>query len=338
MKKKLIYIGNNLAGKSNYQNMMNTLSNLLEESQFEVIRASDKKNRIVRLVHMIFMLFKHKKDAKFVLIDTFSTLNFYYAFVISQLARLIKLKYIPILHGGNLPNRLKNNPYLSDMIFANSYVNCSPSLYLKEVFEKEGFNIRFIPNFIHLQDYPFKERNKVSFKLLWVRAFEKTYNPLLVIKLLKELMKEDKNIEICMVGPEKDNSLTEFKTELEKNDLEKYVKLTGVLAPSKWHRLSEEYDIFINTTNADNMPVSIIEAMALGFPIVSTNAGGLPFLIDDGITGLLVSKNNAEEMANSIRLLVNDEKLVVKLSKNARNKAHQYDREKVKNEWLKLLN
>ena len=57
---------------------------------------------------------------------------------------------------------------------------------------------------------------------------------------------------------------------------------------SSWINLSKDCDIFINTTNYDNMPISVIEAMALGLPIVSTNAGGLKYFHDDGEDALLV--------------------------------------------------
>jgi len=79
-----------------------------------------------------------------------------------------------------------------------------------------------------------------------------------------------------MVGPDKDSSLGEAKDLAKQLGVAESVTFTGVLPKAQWHQLSEKFDIFINTTNIDNMPVSIIEAMALGLPIVSTNAGGLP--------------------------------------------------------------
>ena len=57
----------------------------------------------------------------------------------------------------------------------------------------------------------------------------------------------------------------------------KKITITGILRKAEWIELSKDYDVFINTTNVDNMPVSVIEAMALGMPIVSTNVGGIPF-------------------------------------------------------------
>jgi len=110
------------------------------------------------------------------------------------------------------------------------------------------------------------------------------------------LIKEFSNTTLCMVGPDKDETLNKAKKLATTLNIRNSITFTGVLKKEDWHKLSNNYDIFINTTNVDNMPVSIIEAMALGFPIVSTNVGGLPYLIDNKIDGLLVTPNNEKAM------------------------------------------
>ena len=76
-----------------------------------------------------------------------------------------KLKYLPILHGGNLPYRLKKYPKLSSLVFKNSYMNIAPSRYLKYEFEQKGFKTVLIPNVIPIHQYPYKERKKIAPKL-----------------------------------------------------------------------------------------------------------------------------------------------------------------------------
>ena len=96
--------------------------------------SSHKKNILIRLIDMLWMCFKYRKSADYVLIDTYSTLNFYYAYFVSQLCRVLKLKYVPILRGGNLPERLKSSSKLSKSIFNNAFINVAPSLYIKSNF------------------------------------------------------------------------------------------------------------------------------------------------------------------------------------------------------------
>lgn len=335
--KKIVYIGNNLAEKSNYHSAMATLSELLAKEGYLVISASDKFNKLARLADMCFTVMKHRKTTNAVLIDTFSTYNFYYAFIIAALCRLFSLKYIPILHGGNFPWRLEHSPKLSAFIFKNSYKNVSPSQFLQQEFQQKEINVICIPNPIDISTIPFTQRKNEEVSLLWVRAFDKTYNPLLAIKLLSRLKQRFKNATLCMVGPDKDGSLKEAKKLALDLQVNKSVTFTNVLPQKEWHKLSENYNIFINTSKVDNTPVSIIEAMALGLPVISTDVGGIKFLISHNNDGILVSPNNEIQMEEAVLKLVNDVDFANQLVKNAREKAVKFDLNKVSVQWNKLL-
>ncbi len=335
--KTLIYIGNKEGVKSEANlSSIDILGKLLEGEDYKVYSASAKKNILFRLLDMLWFCVKHRRSADYVLIDTYSTLNFYYAFFVSQLCRILKLKYIPILHGGNLPNRLKKTSKLSKAIFNDSYTNVAPSMYTKSNFEALGFeNIIYIPNTIEIDNYTFKERPFDTIKLLWVRSFSRIYNPILAVEVLKAL--KDKNIhaELCMIGPDGDGSLSIVKKHAEK--LAVRVDFKGKLTKQEWIELSEQYNIFINTTNFDNMPVSVIEAMALGLPVVSTNVGGLPFLIEHKKNGFLVAPNSADEFVSMILEIADSNEKTNKITKEARNFVEQFDWENVKKHWIKLL-
>ena len=71
------------------------------------------------------------------------------------------------------------------------------------------------------------------------------------------------------------------KALVKESGMQENVLFKGKMSKKEWIEISKNYHIFLNTTNVDNLPVSVIEAMALGMIIVSTNAGGVPFLIDD---------------------------------------------------------
>ena len=334
---EILYIGNDLASKTNYNTSMNNLSNHLIISGLSIFRGSSKSNKVIRLLDMLWMVFSFRNKVSFVLIDTFSTSNFYYALLTSQLARLLKLKYIPILRGGNLPMRLVNNKTICNLIFNHSHLNIAPSNYLKIEFELYGFSTMFIPNILEIEKYKFKNRNLFQPKLLWVRAFDKIYNPTLAIKVLKLLKQQYPDAVLTMVGPNKDDSIEEVIKLIDVLNLKDSVKITGVLKKEDWHKLSEDSDIFINTTNIDNTPVSVMESMALGLPVVSTNVGGLPYLIENNIDGLLVSKNDAELMCNAVIHLLTHKDIAHKIAKNARIKAVSFSWNVVKQKWLKIL-
>ncbi|QTD37576.1 glycosyltransferase family 4 protein [Polaribacter batillariae] len=338
MKKKLktiLYIGNNLTAKTKYNSTLAVLVNLLKIEGYRVHISSSKLNKLSRLLDMCLSVIKYRNKVDYILIDTFSTKNFYYALITSQLAKIFSIKYIPILHGGNLPTRIKKNVFLSKLIFKNSYKNIAPSNYLKVAFENEGYRVDFIPNIIEIEQYEFKKREKLQPKLLWVRAFKEIYNPTLAIEVLYLLKNEYPNAKLCMVGPFVDNSYNNCLSLVEKYNLHNSVEFTNVLLKEEWHKVSVDYDIFINTTNFDNTPVSVMEAMALGLPVVTTNVGGIPYLLEDKVDAFLVGKNNPKLMVEAIIKLLKNDNLII--CRNARKKVETFSWNHNKTKWLQIL-
>lgn len=335
--KSLLYIGNKLSAHGFSVTTIETLGTLFESEGYSVKYSSDKKNKIFRLFEMLFATFQCRNNVDYILIDTYSTSNFWYAFFVSQWSRILNIKYIPILHGGNLPIRLKNNPKMCRMIFSNSYKNVSPSQYLLEAFISKGFsNTIYIPNAIEIKNYDFKIRNTIEPKLLWVRSFATIYNPKMAVEVFKIVKEKFPQATLCMIGPDKDGSLVQTKKLAESYNLD--VNFTGKLPKKEWVSLAKTYDIFINTTHFDNMPVSVIEAMALGLQVVSTNVGGLKYLLKHKNDAILVNDNDAVAMAEAIFKLVENPKLVTEITQNARQKAMGFDWNYIRNKWKETLN
>ena len=317
------------------QTTIETLGPLLEEEGYKLIYASSKKNQFLRILDMLWTIFKNR-NSDYVIIDTYSTSSFWYALAASQLCRILYLKYIPFLHGGNLPQRLRRNPTICNLIFNNSYACVAPSNYLLEAFRNQGYsNVAYIPNAIDIGHYQNKERKQASPKLLWVRSFAEIYNPMMAVRVLQQLQEHHPEATLCMVGPDKDGSLT--KTKQLAYDLGVSVIFTGKLTKQEWATLAQEYDIFINTTHFDNMPVSVIEAMALGLAVVSTDVGGIPFLLEHQTEALLVGDNEVSEMVAAIQNLIDYPIFFEELTTNASQKAITFDWDEVKQHWFKIL-
>lgn len=337
MQRRILYIGNKLSERGDIATTIDTLSLLLIDEDYIVYAYSHVKNKVFRFLDMLYRTFQFRKNIDVVLVDTYSTQNFYYAVWVARLCRFLKIPYIPILHGGKLPERLKKTPRLCKKLFRGAKINVAPSLYLLKIFKEEGYtNITYIPNTIEIKNYSFLLRKEIKPKLLWVRSFSKIYNPELALKVVEELLEKKIDVSLCMVGPEKDGSLNQCRELTQQKNLP--ITFPGKLDKKDWINLAVEYDIFINTTNFDNMPVSVIEAMALGLPVVSTNVGGLPFLIEHNKTGILVPPDNEQAFVDAICQLLTNTILGETISKNARTKVEGFDWEKVKHSWFRILN
>jgi phenylacetate-CoA ligase len=335
--KKIVYIGNNLSKDDKYAPTLVTLSKYLRLEEFQVQIASNKTNRYLRVFDMFWTVLRNFRTAEVVLIDTYGAFNFYYAVFVSQLCRVVGLPYIPILHGGNLPDRLKENMRMCKWVFQHSFKNIAPSNYLKSNFENAGFPTEVIPNIVEISNYAFKKRIHYSPKLLYVRAFHEIYNPTMAIRVLERVQKKYPEAVLCMIGPPKDSSFKQTKLLAKELGVENSVTYTGVLSKKEWHTMAEAYDVFINTTNVDNTPVSVMEAMAMGLPVVSTNVGGIPYLLKDGVDAFLVDANDDIAMSQKIISIVEGKENIDEIVLKARNKVEQFDWNEVRYLWFALF-
>jgi glycosyltransferase involved in cell wall biosynthesis len=312
------------------------LGKFLEAEGFVVHKASSNKNKGLRLLEMLFFILKYRNKVSVILIDTYSTSAFWFAYWSGRLANQMNVSYIPILRGGDLPKRLESHPRQCQQLFGKAKLNVAPSAYLMHHFQRVGYtNLVYIPNTIELKNYEFKQRQELRPHFLWVRSFAKLYNPMLAVQVLEQLLKTYPKAKLSMVGPFKDNSIEECKAYAEAHRLP--VTFTGGMKKEDWLDYAKDFDVFINTTNVDNTPVSVMEAMALGLPVVSTNVGGIPFLLKDKVDALLVKPNRIEDFAKAVLQLLEHPDLAAQLSKAGRKKVEHFDWEVVKEKWVSVI-
>lgn len=332
----ILYIGNKLSQHGKTPTFVETLGLKLEEIA-TVHRYSGEYNQLLRLLDMLRACWKHRREVDVAIIDTYSTSAFYYAWTCAWVLRRLKRPYIPILHGGELPARLQRSPGLCRSMFGRAWVNVAPSGYLKHHFEDAGFRVMLIPNYIELEQYPFRHRSQVGPSILWVRSFHESYRPHWAIEVLERLLRQYPQAKLCMVGPDKDGSLERCRQFAEEKGLGTKVRFTGRLSKPEWIALSADYDIFLNTTSADNTPVSVMEAMALGMPVVTTKVGGIPWLFEDGAEGVMVEDADVVKLTRAINSLIELPEKASAISAQARKKAEGWDWEVVREQWQQLM-
>ena len=114
------------------------------------------------------------------------------------------------------------------------------------------------------------------------------------------------------------------------------VTFTGRLEPQAIANLYREADIAINPSLVDNMPNSVLEALASGIPVVSTNVGGVPYIVSDGETALLVPARSPEAMASAITRLIEEPSLCSQLIDNGMAEVQRYTWDTVWPLWEKV--
>ena len=105
---------------------------------------------------------------------------------------------------------------------------------------------------------------------------------------------------------------------ISKNSLNEYITFFGVrTGEEKWKIISEN-TVLLHPTYWDGVPLSILEALAMGLTVISTPVGGIPDTIKNEINGLILQENTPEKIADALSLYANNRLLLEEIS--SRNK------------------
>lgn len=334
--KRILYVGNKLSSYGFTPTGIDFLGALLLKHKYTVLFAGEKKGKANRLLSIVWIMVTKRNKYDIIIVDTYSSHAFYIAWITAWLGRLLRKPFIPVLRGGNLPDRLTQTPMLTKQVIGYASRVVSVSHYLQQVFSSIR-PIDYIPNFIDIEKFPFKERYSWKPRLLWVRSFHQIYNPELAVKIIAALKIDYPSVLLTMVGPDKDGSRVRVEQLAAQLAVSENVRLIGKLSKTEWAALAVSHDIFINTTNYDNMPVSVVEAMALGLPVISTKVGGTPFLIKHNVDGILVPVNDVQGFCQAIKQLLNEPAFATRLAVKARQKAQEFDEISVIEKWKEIL-
>jgi glycosyltransferase involved in cell wall biosynthesis len=210
-----------------------------------------------------------------------------------------------------------------------------PSGYLVDVFAEFGLKGRAIFNFVDTDIFHFRERRPLRPVFLQNRNLEPLYNVGCVLRAFAIIERRYPEARLIVAGDGSQRAALEsLARELEIANVE----FIGRVAPEKMAELYDAADIFLNGSEIDNMPISLIESFASGLPVVTTDAGGIPHIVTDKETGLVVKRGDYRAMASCAIRLLEDPELASKIAVGARQQCRKYRWESVRSEWLKLYN
>jgi glycosyltransferase involved in cell wall biosynthesis len=208
-----------------------------------------------------------------------------------------------------------------------------PSGYLVDVFARFGLRAEAIFNTIEIDRFRFRERRPLRPRFVSARLLEPLYNVACALRAfaLVQGRYPDAQLVIAADGSER-NKLGQLARELNLQ----HTSFIGKIDYQRVPGLLDASDIYLNANDLDNMPSSLIECMAAGVAVVSTNAGGIPYVVTNEQTGLLVACNDHEAMAHAAIRLLEDEAMATAISRRARREAEKYQWSAVRDEWLGL--
>lgn len=315
------------------------LAGLLAEAGYPTRLTSHKPARLPRLIDTLSSLIAWRDEIDLVIHQVFSGPAFAVTDAASMLCRVLGLRQVFALHGGALPEFAARRGGWVRRVLRRADAIVTPSTYLAEAFAaypELASRMRTIPNILEIENYPYRHRERAQPNLLWMRTFHEVYHPQMAIEVLAALRRTHPAATLTMAGQEKGLHMAVEELARQRG-LGAAVRFPGFLGPADKAREFATHDIYLNTNRVDNMPVSVLEAAAFGLPVVATAVGGVPHLLRDGETGLLVPDGDAEAMTAAVRRLLDEPELAGTLSANGRRLAESCAWEPVRAQWETLF-
>lgn len=315
------------------------LAGLLHQAGYPVLATSHIPARLPRLADTLRSLVAWRDQIDLVIHQVYGGNGFAIADMSSALCRRLGLRQVGVLHGGALPELAQKKPRLVRGVLGRLVTIVAPSPYLAHVFGRFpelAARIRVIPNVLDIAAYPYRHRAAVAPRLLWMRTFQELYNPQMALDVLADVRRTHPAATLTMAGQERGLQAAMIARAAELG-LAEATRFPGFLGLKDKAREFAAHDIYLNTNHVDNMPVSVLEAGAFGLPVVATAVGGLPYLLRDGETGLLVPDSDAAAMTAAVRRLVAQPALAAALSANGRRLAESCGWPSVHAQWETLF-
>jgi len=203
-----------------------------------------------------------------------------------------------------------------------------PSAFLEEVFRKRMVAVDIVPNVIDLSRFFPARREPGEYHLIVTRNLEDIYDIPTALRAFAIVQKHLPGARLTVAGS--GPKFAELQKLCEAMGIASSVRFTGRLDNERVAELYRLADLMLNPSLADNMPISLLEAMASGVPVVSTRVGGVPYLVEDGKNALLVPAGDSSAMASASLRVLQDRELASRLVRSGIEVAQRYTWTEVK--------
>jgi len=209
-----------------------------------------------------------------------------------------------------------------------------PSGFLHKVFQDFGIVSDVVPNILDLERFHpnASPANGTAANIAVTRHLEPIYDiptALRAFALVRAVVPNSR-MTVAGSGPEA-AALETLCAEIGVADA---VDFCGTLDRDQIAALLRSSAVMVNPSRVDNMPNSVLEAMACGVPVVSTRVGGVPFIVRDGVTGLLITAGDERTMADAVISILRNRELSSRLRDAALGEVQQYAWPRVKQRWI----
>jgi len=223
----------------------------------------------------------------------------YWSFLIAPtpallVGRLFGKRVLLNYHSGEADDHLTRWGWHAKPLLRLADLIVVPSEYLVDVFRRHGLKAVPIANHVDVDAMLTRDRATMLPRFFSNRNFESHYNVSAVIEAFATVQRSIPAAELVIAGNGSLRSALESQVASLKL---RNVTFTGAVQPERMPSLYAAADIYVNASLIDNMPLSLLEAYASGLPVVTSDAGGIPWIAADRETALVVAAGDVAALA-----------------------------------------
>lgn len=331
--KKVLIIANYQPSVGGISVQVELLHKYLNSEEGYQVDIFSLKGSIIRRVFLIIKLFVAARKYDVLHVHACSDRGFLPAIVGAYVGKIYRKRIILTYHGGGADAFFarKNNLVKNTLQKFDSVIVLSG--YLKNIFDHYNLPCIVIPNIAEFDENLYKAKTHIEPKYISVRHLRELYNVKCILKAFVKVKKEIPSASLTILGDgDQKDMLRNWVVEHNLKD----VIFVGAVPHDKMNEYLSHSDIFLSAPKTDNMPMSILEAYNAGLLVISSNVGGVPYILKNKETGLLFESDNAEELASKMIQAVQNEQRTIEMIHSAYQSLDMYKWENIKLELLKI--
>ena len=263
-----------------------------------------------------------------------SWLNFFlFTAPAAAVAAALRRPLVVHYHGGAAADFLARWARVAVPILRSAVTVVVPSVFLQEVFGRHGVDTVVVPNPVDVEHQATPPAG-ADLVVLSCRNFSPVYDISTAIRAFARLHASAPGSRLRLAGDGPDRAA--LKRLVDELGLADAVEFLGNVPHADMDELRASCHVLLNTSRVDNQPVSLIEALAAGLPIVSTDAGGIPDLVAPGRTALLAAVGDSEALGDALCGLARDPELYAALRAAGLRRAEDFAWGRVGSAWSQI--
>lgn len=331
---KVLFVTNYKPGRGGISGQVEYLDNYLRDEGIET-RIFSTKGSVLKRIKMFFVLKSLVKDYDVIHAHGCSGTGMIPIVFSVITGHKKKKRVVATYHGGGAEKFFAKHTRLVKKYLLRTDVNIVLSGFLAKVFDKYQIPYTIIPNIVELDTNAYRERDVIKPNFISVRTLSPLYNIECIIKAFQIVKKQLPQATLTIVG---DGPSRQGLEKMVKDYELKDVLFTGRVANSDIYKYLDKADIMLSAPRIDNMPVSILEAFNAGLLVISSNVGGVPYMIEEGMHGLLFESDNYKMLAEKMIEAIEKQNTTKIMINNAHKCISRYSWEEVKEKLFEVYN